>query len=77
MTRRSEKQEHGAFYVPDGNAGEVWALLPEEDDLWSPAVFVNKQIAEQYAEWIAKTYGIWGQPTPRKMTISTKMKKVD
>ncbi len=77
MTRRSDKQEAGAFYVPDGNAGEVWMLVPEDDDLWSLAVFDKEQIAKQYADWIGKTYGLWAAPTPRKQTISTKMRKWD
>jgi hypothetical protein len=77
MTRRSEKQQEFAFYVPDGNAGEVWALLPDEDEIWSAALFSTKQTAEQYGEWLAKTYNYPYTLLPVRMTISTKMKKMD
>jgi hypothetical protein len=77
MTRRSDKQQENAFYVPDGDAGEVWVLAPEDDDLWSLAIFDTEQTAKQYAEWIGKTYGEWGIPTPRKTKISTKMRRWD
>ena len=78
MTRRSTKQDQHAFYVPDGNAGEVWAVEDhDESGVALQALFSTQQTAQQYADWYAKANGLSWMDAPRKIRIHTKMKRVD
>lgn len=74
MTRRSEKQEAGAYYVPDGNAGEVWAVENEG----FVKLFSTQQSAGQYAEWLTRFENREFSPfSPFKMTVHDKMKRIN
>jgi hypothetical protein len=78
MTRRGDKQNEHAFYVPDGKAGEVWVLQPDDSGQgdWGVEVFENQQIGEQYADQLRKQLNLTTTPWVRKMIIHTKMRRL-